>query len=153
MIKKYFCLIFVILFSAAVKADPVSLLQAEFHQAYGLVSSLKPDAKVGDYLNETLFNDYSVLWRIESEDDIVITFYKNTTERSDDFRVTYYKSKNIVPGKVVIRRLVGNILNGLWVNHTIDVNSSTYIGSQGHNELFLAKDELELLREWNIEIF
>ena len=50
-------------------------------------------------------------------------------------------------------RLAGNILNGVWVNHTISTEDQSYLGSQGYPNLFLDEQEMFLLDLWGVKLF
>lgn len=140
---------------ASLSGEEISqILQMEWKQLRETVGSLKPDGKVGGFYDEKVYDGYSLMWKIsdQAEDNEVIRFYAERPDSDKAFAVTYYKSYAIAPGRLVIRRFVGAEPHG-WKNHTVDLNTGEYLGTQGAWKPDITESEKLILKEWGIQPF
>lgn len=154
-----FVLVFLSVAGAIDKAGAVDketqILNQEYQKFYSLVEKLQPDALVGGLLKSKKFNDHEILWKLaESENDYtVIRIYREHNDGSEDFAITYYYARHIVPGTLVIRRFIGPAVGSGWRNDTVDLESGDYLGSQGQVAPVLNSRDQELLTLWSIKLF
>lgn len=130
--------------------DKVQVLTQEWNQIAAQVQKMKPDHLVGGLYNEKFFNGYSLLWKFSNADKAsdVIRFFR-LSPNGQAFTITYYRSSYIIPGRLVLRRLIGYEA-GSWINHTLDLNTKEYLGSQGTFSLTLSPADLQILKDWQI---
>jgi len=110
---------------------PANTLIKEWTYLRSIVRNQAPQGNIGGYYNYYNLNNSVLLWKIsdDSTQNEVIRFF---TKRSDGtiFAITYYKSDTIIPDKTVLRRFIGTEPTG-WINHTVDLKTGKYLGSQG----------------------
>lgn len=116
------------------------------------VDVLEPHGDIGGYMLYRDYQDMTLLWLTspDANDNEVIRFFMERTN-GDIFAVTYHRSHIIVPGRVVLRRFVGREPTG-WINHTIDMNTGDYLGSQGQKPELTASEK-KMMKEWGIHNF
>ncbi len=114
------------------------------------VDTIEPEGDIGGYMLYRDYEDMTLLWRTSSDaaDNEVIRFFMQRPNGMV-FAVTYHKSDVIVPGKVVLRRFVGNEPTG-WINHTIDFTTGEYLGSQGQATTITASEK-KMMKKWGIK--
>lgn len=127
-------------------------LMKEWNTFRAQVDTLTPDGDIGGYMLYREYQDMTLLWRTSSDtnDNEVIRFFMKRDDGAI-FAVTYHKSNIIAPGRVVLRRFVGNEPTG-WINHTIDFTTGEYLGSQGQATIITAKEK-KMMKDWGIRNF
>lgn len=141
--------------SAAHAVDGRSVvLKTEFERFYSYVQTLRADGKVGSVMNYKKVGEYLVLWDLGKtpEDYDVIRLYNEHKDGTDAFAVSYYRSKQIVPGRTVIRRFVGPGIVG-WRNDTMDLATGEYLGMQGVREPYMNNADRKLVQKYKIRLF
>lgn len=116
------------------------------------VDVLEPEGDIGGYMLYREYGEMTLLWRTSADlnDNEVIRFFMPRSN-GQNFAVTYHKSDIIVPEKFVLRRFVGTEPTG-WINHTIDLSTGKYIGSQG-SKPEITSAEKKMMKEWGIREF
>lgn len=150
---KKFILMFTLLIGHAFANDTISeTLMKEWTHFHAMVDTIKPQGDLGGYMLYRDYQDMTLLWRTStnSSDNEVVRFFM---QRSSGvvFAVTYHKSNIINPGRTVLRRFIGTEPTG-WTNHTIDLKTGEYLGSQGLGQEITSAEE-KMMREWGITIF
>lgn len=130
-----------------------SRINEEFLRLRTFVEKLQPEFTVGGYLNGKNYGDHQLFWHLSQEkggNEVIRIFrYKG---RNNDFDVSFHRSMEIMPGRTVIRRFVGPGSSG-WRNDTIDAATGEYLGSEGPSLPRMDVRELEILKQWDIELF
>lgn len=141
--------------NSSVAADRRSeVLKTEFATILGHVKAQKADGKIGDFMKFKKMGNYLLLWDLgpTADDYDLIRLYNEHDDGSPNFSVSYYRSKNIVEGRTVIRRFVGPDTLG-WRNDTMDYETGEYLGMQGTEEPSMSASDRRILKDWNIELF
>ena len=129
-------------------------LKKEFLQLHRLVSKMRPEFTVGDYLSGKSYGDHEILWRLgeEAGDPDVIRIYRDKGEKAQALDITFHRSAGIIRGRTVIRRFVGPAMRG-WRNDTMDFHSGEYLGSQGTSSPSLDERDREIMEKWGVVLF
>lgn len=127
-------------------------LLAEFDQLREHVLSQEADGVVGGYMNYIQKDGYKILFKPEFDTDHdVIRIFMNREFPEKDFAITYILSDHLYDGRRVLRRFIGPEPTG-WRNHSVDVVTLEYLGSQGNSALQLKEEEAEILRTLGISL-
>jgi hypothetical protein len=129
-------------------------LLREFDAVYERVSQLEPDGLVGGYMNSKSFGDYEVIWRLAESsdgDDVIRIYHERTGNAEKSFVISYYRNNYLVEGRRVVRRFIGPPVTG-WRNDTVDVESGEYYGRQGIGRPMLEPRDLEIMKEWGVNL-
>ena len=141
----------VVISTSAFASPQADQLIAEFEWLKSWAENAEPDGKIGSLYPYVQHDGYVVMFSEEFDGKHdVVRFLVQREAPVKDFAISYYWSKYIVEGRVVLRRFVGTEPTG-WKNHTVDVNTREYLGSQGRRVLNLSDDEKELLQDWGIQ--
>lgn len=138
---------------AQVKKSESLVLKTEFHRLLDFVQVLPPDGQIGGFMNYKNIGTHTLLWDLgeTSSDRTVIRIYSQHHDGTESFAVSYYRSRDIVPGRTVIRRFVGPIVTG-WRNDTIDLETDKYLGTQGKAVPKMTDSDLKLLKMWKVTL-
>ncbi len=150
---KRFLLILCLGLSQALAQTEVSqVLFQEWERFRTLVGTLEPEGQVGGVYNVRRYGRMELLWKVSADDrqNEVIRFFLDR-EGMGAFSVTYHKSRQIVPGRLVLRRFLGPEPTG-WVGYTVDWETGAVLGRQGSSRPILNQDEEAMLREWGITL-
>lgn len=141
-------------FSAQASDSRATVLKNEFDRFYALVTTLKADGKIGDFMKYKKVGAFTVLWDLgtEKSDYDLIRLYNEHKDGTDSFAVSYYRSQSIVPERTVIRRFVGPGIKD-WRNDTMDVDTGEYLGMQGIFNPEMNDEDRTLVKEFNVELF
>ena len=127
-------------------------LMNEWNQLNDHIENISKDGSIGGYMDYKSYGDVTLLWRtgeMSTYGDEVIRLYKENNQ-GRSFVVSYYKSHNIIEGKVVLRRFIGPEPSG-WIHHTIDYNNGDYLQRQGRTP-YLSTSEKQMLNTWGITL-
>lgn len=152
MKKSIFAFLFAVTMAGQIFAnDTISkTIQKEWTIFRAQVDLIEPEGDIGGYMLYRDYADMTLLWRTSTDanDNEVIRFFMRRAN-GEIFAVTYHKSDVIVPGTVVLRRFVGTEPTG-WINHTIDLTTGEYLGSQGQKPT-LTSAEKKMMKQWGIK--
>ncbi len=149
----YSIIVVMSLFSQVFANEQISKkLQSEWAGLKAKTAALVADGELGGYMFYKEYGNLTLLWRTsedKNENEVIRLFLEKNN--GVHFVITYHKSDLIVPGRQVLRRFVGTEPVG-WINHTIDLESGDYLGTQGQAPI-LTSEEKKLMKDWSIENF
>jgi hypothetical protein len=150
--KKLLLLFILFLNHSFASEQMAQTLIREWNQLANYVQELKPDGSIDGYTMFREFADVTLLWETSEvfQGRERIRFYQERNNGSS-FAVTYHRSGIIIPERMVLRRFIGPEPTG-WINHTVDLATGEYLGSQGQLPK-LSTREKKLLKEWGISHF
>lgn len=153
--KSIACILLVLfsIFAQSFGSDAIApTLIKEWSRFRAQVDRIEPQGDIGGHVLYRDYEDMTLLWRTSTgtNDNEVIRFFMQRSS-GEIFCVTYHKSDVIVPGKIVLRRFVGTEPTG-WINHTIDLNTSEYLGTQGIAPTLMPQEK-KMMKKWGIHAF
>lgn len=126
---------------------------AEYQKLRSYVETLEHDSVLAGYKVKD-FGNYSLLWKLDSDLRYgdKIRFFRPGRNGEDSFSVSYWTGTSFVKGVATLRRSLGLERTG-WRNHTIGLEDAHYYGSQGYASAKATEEDLQILREWGINLF
>lgn len=124
---------------------------SEYKEIEELTHQTEPDYLIAGFTRVKKIGDVKLIWLHAKKENQhqSIRLMKESRDGSM-FSVTYHRSSQIFPGRIVIRRFIGHDL-GRWVNDTIDYHTGEYLGRQGSIP-FMNQEQINFLSDWRIEI-
>ncbi len=129
----------------------VDTLILEWSRLAEHVENLTPDGLVGGVYHEKVYDDVSLMWKMDDENHQIIRIYAEQPD-GRPFHITYYKSRHILNDHLVLRRFLGEDPGG-WKAHTIDFEKKEYLGTQGLKEVKPTQNQHRILNHWKISNF
>lgn len=130
-------------------ANVSKTLTQEWKSIKSRVDNVSVDGDIGGYMEyHELGDGLTLLWRLVDKDHQVIRLFKEK-ENDKYFAVTYYRTNIIVDGTVVLRRSI-ETSHSTFINHTVNLNSNDYLGSQGYFPYDISEDDIKLMKDMGI---